>query len=44
MFKSAVLLTYSYYVDNFYNLIKENKSQNRAFHIEVLEHCCAYIE
>ncbi len=44
MFKSAVMLTYSYYVDNFYTLLKEGRSKHKAFHIEVLQHCCAFIE
>lgn len=44
MFKSAVLLTYSYYVDNFYSTLKDGKSQYKAFHIEVLQHCCTFIE
>lgn len=44
MFKAAVLLTYSYYVDNFYALLKEGRSPNKAFHIEVLQQCCAFVE
>lgn len=44
MFKSAVLLTYSYYVDNFYALLKEGKSPYKTFHIEVLQHCCTFID
>lgn len=44
MFKAAVLLTYSYYVDNFYGNLVAGKSNNQQFHIEVLQYCCSNIQ
>ena len=40
MFKASVLLLYTYYVDNFYVLLKQEKSRNQVFHRQVLEACC----
>lgn len=44
MLKSAVLLAYTYYVDNFYTNLKESNSNHRELHLEILEYCCRNIE
>jgi hypothetical protein len=33
MFKASVLLTYSYYVDNFYANLVNSKSSNKQLHL-----------
>lgn len=44
MFKASVLLLYTYYVDNFYILLKQEKSRNQVFHRQILEVCCENVK
>lgn len=33
MLKAAILLAYTYYVDNFYTNLKEHKSEHKELHL-----------